>query len=340
MVSKIFISYRREDSGHAAGRIYDFLATKIGKERLFIDVFDIKLAKNFIKVIQNAIDDSAVILLIIGNSFVSRRKLLFNKNDYVRLEISYALSKGKIVIPVIIDDVKMPKLEDIPANMQGFLSTNGAYLRQSSWIEDCNFFWEDLNLILNEMTLYKKVELLSDIRDNKKYSIIKINGKTWMSENLDYNIGEGSWVYEKTISNGIFNFDRKKLEGYGRLYTWNAAMKACPPGWRLPTDQEWSDLANFFGGYHDKISNKVIQNPNKGFEALVSGGLSGFNAKLGGFYRHEYEDFISLGYGYFWTLSETNSFGAIRFTFDGENRVLYKFKSHKASGLSVRCIKE
>lgn len=29
---------------------------------------------------------------------------------------------------------------------------------------------------------------------------------------------------------------------YGRLYTWNAAMKACPTGWRVPDSRDWIGL--------------------------------------------------------------------------------------------------
>lgn len=32
---------------------------------------------------------------------------------------------------------------------------------------------------------------------------------------------------------------------YGVLYNWPAALAACPPGWHLPSDAEWSELVDF-----------------------------------------------------------------------------------------------
>ena len=58
-------------------------------------------------------------------------------------------------------------------------------------------------------------------------------------------------------------------EEYGRLYTWEAAKRACESlgkGWRLPTDEEWKVLANSVGGYYDYETNKNVGDPQMAFE--------------------------------------------------------------------------
>ena len=69
---------------------------------------------------------------------------------------------------------------------------------------------------------------MTDTRDNKTYKLMQIGGKLWMAQDINYTVAN-SECYNEQESNCTTN---------GRLYTFNAAQKACPLGWHIPTRAE------------------------------------------------------------------------------------------------------
>jgi len=82
----------------------------------------------------------------------------------------------------------------------------------------------------------------TDPRDGQRYRIVKIGNQVWMAENLRYKCRSGCYAYDDDESNVGRNL--------GRLYEWDVAQEACPPGWHLPSASEWSSLrANVNAGH-------------------------------------------------------------------------------------------
>ncbi|MFN8531910.1 MAG: toll/interleukin-1 receptor domain-containing protein, partial [Anaerolineae bacterium] len=65
-MTRIFISYRRDDSGMAAGRIYDHLVSKFGGDALFMDVASIDGGDDFVETIERAVSGCDVLVAVIG----------------------------------------------------------------------------------------------------------------------------------------------------------------------------------------------------------------------------------------------------------------------------------
>jgi len=67
----IFISYRRDDASGHAGRLFDRLAARFGRDRVFMDVTDIAPGKDFTPVIETNIGAAELLVAVIGPQWIS-----------------------------------------------------------------------------------------------------------------------------------------------------------------------------------------------------------------------------------------------------------------------------
>ena len=155
------------------------------------------------------------------------------------------------------------------------------------------------------------------------------DGKEWMTANLNVNISS-SYCYEDAESN---------CRRYGRLYTWESAQRGCQSlgnGWRLPTDNEWRQLANHYGG----VGNDSLEKGKAAYAALASEGTSGFNAVLGGIRSVDGKYERLEAHGLYWTASENDSITAPLYNFGKGSGALYRQPQvDKQRAGSVRCVK-
>jgi hypothetical protein len=131
---KIFICYRRKDTRHVADRIYQGLAAKFGPDSVFKDVNSVPLGNDFRRVIEEAVMQCDALLTVIGEQWLSITdekgvRRLEDPNDYVRLEIETALSRGIPVIPVIADQATVPRPEELPVSIEQLAYRQSAVVR-------------------------------------------------------------------------------------------------------------------------------------------------------------------------------------------------------------------
>jgi uncharacterized protein (TIGR02145 family) len=174
-----------------------------------------------------------------------------------------------------------------------------------------------------------------DTRDKKMYRSVKIGTQVWMADNLNYAVSTGSSCY---------NLDTAFCKTYGRLYEWSAALKACPPGWHLPTGAEWNILSEYLG---DQAGEKLKEPGTlhwEGPDAVVRGD-SRFDALPAGSKNVDPSDrpnHMGLNQrAYFWTASTGTPAGkgSARYL-DYLDDVIHPYEEWKIFGFSVRCLRD
>ena len=138
---KVFISYRRDDSAAAAGRVYDRLCLLLKKPNVFFDVSAIKGGEDFEKSIASAIDSSDAALIFIGDKWLgpvqpTNAVRICEPGDYVRAELRGALARPILVLPVLVAGAQMPKPELLPEDVRAITTKNALPLRHESFDDD------------------------------------------------------------------------------------------------------------------------------------------------------------------------------------------------------------
>ncbi|MCL2260814.1 MAG: hypothetical protein FWC15_05595 [Fibromonadales bacterium] len=166
-----------------------------------------------------------------------------------------------------------------------------------------------------------------ETEEAKEHKSVKIGTQTWMAENLN-DSSKGGKCYENKPEN---------CEKYGRLYTWDEAMMACPSGWHLPSNEEWQTLVDFAGV--EKVAGKKLK-AKSGWNNNGNGTDDyGFSALPGGS-TNEDGGFSDVGeFGNWWTSTEESGSGSAFVRALGEN-VSVGFQKWTIYLYSVRCVKD
>jgi TIR domain-containing protein len=131
--SSIFLSYRRSDTQDVAGRLFDELSSRFGRRKVFKDVDSIPIASDFRDYIIDQIKYS-VVLVLIGPGWLAQKALddksrLWDEGDFVRLEIEAALQFDSPLVPVLVNDAKIPARELLPPSIAAIRSKQGIAVR-------------------------------------------------------------------------------------------------------------------------------------------------------------------------------------------------------------------
>ena len=170
---------------------------------------------------------------------------------------------------------------------------------------------------------------MTDSRDNQTYKTVTIGAQTWMAENLNYET-ENSFCYGSADSN---------CTKYGRLYTWAAAMTACPDGWHLPTKDEFKILFTAIGG--QSTAGIMLRSTSGWYDDGNGTDTYVFSALPAG-YRDFDGEFRGVNYyADFWSSTENDSFRAYFMDlYYHDSSTHLGGDDDKLSGFSVRCLKD
>jgi tetratricopeptide (TPR) repeat protein len=135
---RIFISYRRQETAWPAGRLYDVLVEHFPPEQVFKDVDNIDPGEDFVERITAAVESCDVLLALIGPKWLTitnkkGQRRLDDPGDYVRLEIETALTRRIRVIPILVDEARMPGADELPATLAPLVRRNAVEINPNTF---------------------------------------------------------------------------------------------------------------------------------------------------------------------------------------------------------------
>jgi len=141
-MTRVFISYRREDSSGYAGHLSDRLRRHFGDHQVFMDIDAIEPGLDYQEHIESTIDTIDVMVALMGRQWLtagdaSGSRRLDDPDDVVRLEIARALERKVRVIPVLVEGAAMPTVHDLPHPLLPLAHRNALEISDSRWDYDC-----------------------------------------------------------------------------------------------------------------------------------------------------------------------------------------------------------
>jgi uncharacterized protein (TIGR02145 family) len=164
--------------------------------------------------------------------------------------------------------------------------------------------------------------------DNYTYTggTVTIGGKVWMAENLN----------RATANSKCYDNDASNCAKYGRLYNWSDAKSACPAGWHLPSDAEWTALTDAVGGA--STAGTKLKATSGWYNDGNGTDQYGFSALPGG-YGNSGGSFVDAGnFGNWWSATENNANSAWFRFMDYYNENVIRNNYYKSYLYSVRCV--
>ena len=173
--SRIFISYRREDSSGHVLALLPSLRSHFGADRIFKDTDNIPPGADFLKFIKSELESCSVLLAIIGREWLTiqdprlKRRRLDNPDDFLRVEVATALKNERIrVIPILIERAPMPAAQDLPSDLSELAFRNAVELSDGRWESDVRLLIEAIEHAAAESVAKPQAPARPELMDLQK----------------------------------------------------------------------------------------------------------------------------------------------------------------------------
>ena len=144
----VFLSYRRNDSGGWAGRLRDHLALRYGEDRVWQDVEDLAVGRDYLPQILKHIKSADAVLIVIGPHWLEPaadgKPRLASPKDVLRTEIVHALKRKAGVIPTLVGGASMPDAKALPRPVAPLVKRNGIAIVDADWARSMQLLFEQL----------------------------------------------------------------------------------------------------------------------------------------------------------------------------------------------------
>ncbi|MFW5879356.1 MAG: protein kinase domain-containing protein, partial [bacterium] len=239
-------------------------------------------------------------------------------------------------------------------------------------LSDIHYSKKNDTIVSSESTVSQEQQQLTPIttgtfkdnRDGKIYKWVKIGEQTWMAENLAYlpqvNKSKDNALEQPCYY--IYNFEKRNVElgkassfftEFGVLYNYEAATRACPQGWHLPSDEEWESLIKFINNENEIFQKNehdwdfvghILKDSNSWPQLEVEKTLRRkdyhFRALPGGcrFNNNVFQDQEKIAY--FWSSTPSNTYNTYGRYIHFKSHRFFRKRFPKDFGMSVRCVKD
>jgi hypothetical protein len=137
---KIFVSYRREDTGPFARRLCQRLDDAFGARNVFFDERSVPTGGDFRGTVVGNIVMSDVILVLIGHSWTTAvddrgKPRVFDEDDPIYLEVGMSMRRN--LIPLLVDGARMPAAHALPDIMRDLPGRSGMSVYSDHRFDAC-----------------------------------------------------------------------------------------------------------------------------------------------------------------------------------------------------------
>lgn len=149
-MTELFLSYRTDDSVHAATAISGQLARHFGRAKVFRDHDSLALGMVYPRLIRRAVQRCDKVLAVIGPHWLDARnarggRRIDDPRDWVRVELRTAFGLGTPVIPVLLDQTPLPEQDRLPEDIRLLSLSNYWNVRHQSLEADVRGLIEKLD---------------------------------------------------------------------------------------------------------------------------------------------------------------------------------------------------
>jgi hypothetical protein len=151
---KLFICYRRDDTGGDAGRLNDTLIQLLGTGSTFFDLSSIVPGRDFEVELKRALSQTRFLLALIGPKWEIvadsvHKPRLHDENDYVRMELLAGIENDVPVVPVLLNRNSVPNAVDLPDVLRPITKLQAFEIRRDRWTDDVSVLLKKLDIALD-----------------------------------------------------------------------------------------------------------------------------------------------------------------------------------------------
>jgi len=199
------------------------------------------------------------------------------------------------------------------------------------------------------------IGIIIDI-DGNVYSTVSIGTQTWMKENLKVThyadrtaiplvTDDAKWADLTTGAYSWYNNNETTYKAtYGALYNYYSVStgRLCPTGWHVPSDEEWTTLIDYLGGF-TVVGGKLKETDTIHWQSPNTGATNetGFTALPGGYRGWLDGSFGDIGnYGFWWSSTEYYTNSAWNRHMYYNDSIVSRYYNNNKIGFSVRCLRD